>query len=241
MYRDSTGKYHCPGYLSVITRHMAKKVLDSLAPIVEIIKNCKVVIVLPILRYVHNKCCNDANHIENFGTENLKEEVMAGLDSLREILQVWGESFFSAFTHVDCVEAITNGGDPWDATTLSGGPVWGAGDPVHLVPHAYEAATNAVLEAAESLQDQEGEPASKRQRLESVVVTVKESPRAASTKMPPPAKPTWSTGEIERPAGGKGRGGQMRGGRGPRGRGYSFKPYRGAYRGRQGGHRGGRY
>jgi hypothetical protein len=162
---------------------------------------------------------------------------MASLDSLSEILQVWGESFFSAFTHVDCVEAITNGGDPWDATTLNGGPVWGAGDPVHLVLHAYEAATNAVLEAAESLQDQEGEPASKRQRLESVVVTVKESPRAASTKMPPPAKPTWSTGEIERPAGGKGQGGQMRGGRGPRGRG----PYRGAYRGRQGGHRGGRY
>jgi hypothetical protein len=59
MYRDSTGKYHCPGYLSVITRHMAKKVLDSLAPIVEIIKNCKVVIVLPILRYVHNNTAFD--------------------------------------------------------------------------------------------------------------------------------------------------------------------------------------
>jgi hypothetical protein len=112
---------------------------------------------------------------------------------------------------------------------------------VPLVPHAYEAATNAVLEAAESLQDQEGEPASKRQRLESVVVTVKESPRAASTKTPPPAKPTWSTGEIERPAGGRGRGGQTRGGKGHHGRGYFFKPYRGAYRGRQGGHRGGRY
>jgi hypothetical protein len=107
--------------------------------------------------------------------------------------------------------------------------------------YAYEAATNAVLEAVESLQDQEGEPAAKRQRLESVVVTVKESPRAANTKMPPPAKPTWSTGEIERPAGGGGRGGPTRGVKGPRGRGYFFKPYRGAYSGRRGGHRGGRY
>jgi hypothetical protein len=80
--------------LSVITRHMAKKVLDTLAPVVEVIKSCKIVIVLPILRYVHNKCCNDGNHIENFGSDSLKEEVMAGLDSLSEMLQVWENLFF---------------------------------------------------------------------------------------------------------------------------------------------------
>jgi hypothetical protein len=110
-----------------------------------------------------------------------------------------------------------------------------------MVPHAYEAEANAVLEAVESLQDQEGEPACKWQRLESVVVIVKESPRAANTRMPPPAKPTWSTGEIERPTGGRGRGVQMIGGRGPHGRGFFFKPHRGAYRGRQGGQKRGRF
>jgi hypothetical protein len=133
--------------------------------------------------------------------------------------------------------AATPGTPPFSAAAQFGG----AGDPVHMVPHAYEAAANAVLEAADSLQDQEGETACKRQRLESVVVTVKEPPRAANTRMLPPAKPTWSTGEIERPAGGRGRGVQMRGGRGPRGRGFFFKLQRGAYWGRQGGQKRGRF
>jgi hypothetical protein len=68
LYRDNNGKYHCTGSLSVITSHMVKKVLSSFTPVIDIFKQCRVIILSPVLRYVSSKCCDDQSHIDNFGT-----------------------------------------------------------------------------------------------------------------------------------------------------------------------------
>jgi hypothetical protein len=59
VYKDSNGRYHCPGSLSVITSHMIKKVLNTLGPVLDILKQSKIKIVSPIRRYVSSKCCDD--------------------------------------------------------------------------------------------------------------------------------------------------------------------------------------
>jgi hypothetical protein len=94
-------------------------------------------------------------------------------------------------------------------------------DPVHMVLAAYEAAAASILEAANGLDATEPEPAAKRQRVESIIVTVKGPPvKANQTKWASFAKPTWSTGEIERPTASIGqgsRGARPMGNRGHRG------------------------
>jgi hypothetical protein len=231
LYRDSAGKYHCPGNLSVVTSHMAKKVLDVITPVVEMVQHCKVILIQPILRYVLSKCCNDTNHIENFGAKTLKKEIQFGMETINELLHGWGEQFLNNFIVLDCIEAITNNGDAWEDDVLGGGPLWGPDDPVHMVPATYEALAASIIEIAAGVDDEyESEPAHKRQRVESVVVTVNGPPtRGGPPKRAAPIRPTWSSGEIVRPA--------VRGGanRGQRGQWGLRRPFRGSYRGCRGG------
>jgi hypothetical protein len=58
---------------------------------------------------------------------------------LNELLQGWGEVFFSNFILHDIID--------WDAQSFHGGPQWYTEDPVHMVPAAYEAAATSLLEA----------------------------------------------------------------------------------------------
>jgi hypothetical protein len=52
MFKDCSGKYHCPGSLSMITQHMSKKILAGLKQAVDKIGDCKVVAMVPVMRYI---------------------------------------------------------------------------------------------------------------------------------------------------------------------------------------------
>jgi hypothetical protein len=236
--RDSNGKYHCPGSLSVITSHMIKKALNSFSPVTDTLKQCKVLIQSPVLRYVNAKCCEDQSHIDNFGTRGLQRDLMNGLENILELIQGWGEHCLENFEIIDTMETLVPSAEYWAEAPFNGGPLWQPGDPVHLVARANDELATKVAEVLLDVSDEADlEPVAKRQQLESVVVTVKGPVAAApAPKAAPAARPDWSSGEIVRPASERGRGvnhrGQARPYSGGRSgyRGQARGPYRGQKR-----------
>jgi hypothetical protein len=103
----------------------------------------------------------------------------------------------------------------------------------HKGLRAYDELAAKVAEILVDVSDEADlEPTAKRQRLESVVVTVKEPVAPAPVqKAAPASRPGWSSGEIVRPASGANRRGRSRPYSGGRA-GYGG-PARGPYRGQK--------
>jgi hypothetical protein len=188
VYKDSNGRYHCPGSLSVITSHVIKKVLNTFGPVLDILKQRKIIIVSPVLRYVSSKCCEADSHVENFGTRGLQRDVNNGLENIMELLQGWGEHSFEHFELIDSMETLVPSAEYWMEAPFNGGPLWQPGDPVHLVSRAYDELAAKVAEILVDVSDEADlEPTAKRQRLESVVVTVKGPAAPAPVQKAAPA------------------------------------------------------
>jgi hypothetical protein len=233
--RDSNGKYHCPGSLSVITSHMIKKAMSSFNPVVETLK---LFIISPVLRYVSAKCCEDQSHIDNFGTRGLQRDLINGLENILELIQGWGEHYPEHFEIIDTNETLVPSAEYWAEAPFNGEPLWQPGNPVHLLARAYDELATKVAEVLLDVSDEADlEPMAKRQRLESVVVTVK-GPAAPALvpKAAPAVRPGWSSGEIVKPASERGHGinhrGRVRPYNGGRSgyRGQARGPYRGQKR-----------
>jgi hypothetical protein len=73
--RAEDGSYHVIGSLTVAPISCAKKVLSACTPIAEALKNMGVVLLSPVPRYMHTKCCEDPTHVENFDDPDLDEEI----------------------------------------------------------------------------------------------------------------------------------------------------------------------
>jgi hypothetical protein len=48
-----------------------------------VVRRTGTVLISPVPRYIYSKCCNDASHIENFEDTELDEEIVAGLEGIR--------------------------------------------------------------------------------------------------------------------------------------------------------------
>jgi hypothetical protein len=126
----------------------------------------KVVFITPLPRYVLSGCCKDTNHMSNRLTGELAAEFSGAEKSLLEAATI-GErtgrarlliilSFFGS------CESL-----PQDLTTVDGASIW-AGDRVHLTSNASRVTIRKLL-ADLAKGGEEGEPAVKRTRLESVI------------------------------------------------------------------------
>jgi hypothetical protein len=152
-------------------------------------------------------------------------------------LQGCGEHNFEHFELIDSMEKLVPSAEYWIEAPFNGGPLWQPGDPVHLVTRAYDALAAKVAEILVEVSDEADlEPTAKRQRLESVVVTVKGPAAPAPVqKAAPASRPGWSSGELIRPASERGRGANRRGRLRPfnGGRAGYGGPARGPYRGQK--------
>jgi hypothetical protein len=168
--------------------------------ILALVGEAKVVFVIPLPRYVLFASCKDDTHVSNrlsgelaaefSGAEKCLSEAAAtgertGTARLINILSFFGscESF------------------PQDLTTVDGASIW-AGDGIHLTSNASRVAARMLM-ADLSHGGQEGEPAAKRTRLESVVpipAPAKKKEAAKSNPTPPPPRPCppplWLSGQL---------------------------------------------
>jgi hypothetical protein len=193
----------------------------------------KLVILVPIPRYVTGKCCNAAQHITNISDPEYIAEMDSTIELVEDLLTAWGQSVtdWSDIFHYRTVMD-----DPDDATaslTVQGETIWTTEDPVHASLVLYKALAADILNLIGVSEDASADvgagagPPAKRARLESVVVQRKVS---VAPKVPTRSTASWSTGTLPptRGRGGRGGGGSGRG-RPFRGRGWGrARPY---YRG----------
>jgi hypothetical protein len=63
-------KYHIPGDLTCWSKSKIKKILDDLASILPKEVTPRLILIVPIPRYVTARCCDDQDHITNFEQES---------------------------------------------------------------------------------------------------------------------------------------------------------------------------
>jgi len=196
----------------------------------------RLVILVPMPRYVRNPCCGDSGHVTNQGEKEFYEEFLSAEKRLLDSTAA-GDRTREAKV-IDLCKLFGSVETPLqELTTPDGTSVW-AGDGVHLTSPAYRVAARLLAaELERAAMGEAGEPASKRQRLESVVPAPAPPPVKPAAMAPPPkpkpvAPPLWLSGQLpsaqkysnNRDSGygrgyGGGRGGGSQGWRGGRGRG----------------------
>jgi hypothetical protein len=77
--RAEDGSYRIVMSLIIAPPSLTKKVLSGCTGLLDVVWRTGTVLISPVPRYVYSKCCNDANHIENFEDTELDEEIVAGL------------------------------------------------------------------------------------------------------------------------------------------------------------------
>jgi hypothetical protein len=179
----------------------------------------KVMLTVPLPRYVTAACCDDTNHVSNRQDPDFFREISRSEKSLSDAAAA------GALTSEAKILNILEFFGPLESplqelATVDGTSIW-AGDGVHLTSNATRvAATRLMKNIAGGGETQE--PATKRARLESVIpVRASPSPAAkAAQPTPPPApKPVppllWLSGQLlANQRGTNNQRGQPRGGRG---------------------------
>jgi hypothetical protein len=90
------GRYHIHGDLVLASREAQKKLLDLLEPIWTATAGIKTLVVGPVVWYITNGCCDDANHMPNRRAANfetkLRQVVAAAKTALKEKLRSSGHN-----------------------------------------------------------------------------------------------------------------------------------------------------
>jgi hypothetical protein len=86
---------------------------------------CICVYVSPIPRYVTGKCCDSADHVENYDGDDFESEIISGIESQKRLLDFWASEHQLSYRIVDATELV----DPVDPilrnrVTRSGIPLW---------------------------------------------------------------------------------------------------------------------
>jgi hypothetical protein len=80
--------WHILGELSFRPKPYLKNVLGQLKKITDSWPDNKLILMVPIPRYVHQKCCNQRDHITNFGDPDF-QEVPAEIEKVSDLLTAW--------------------------------------------------------------------------------------------------------------------------------------------------------
>jgi hypothetical protein len=119
---------------------------------------------------------------------------MTDLEVVEDLITAWGQSH-SGPSHIINFRTVTDEPDAnLSNLKIGGASIWLESNPVHAAPGLYAALAHAIAATCVSLcNDDVLEPATKRQQLESVVVTL-EKPAASNAVVARP--PSLSMGQL---------------------------------------------
>jgi hypothetical protein len=186
--RAEDGRYHVVGSLTVAPSSFTKKVLATCQPLCEELRKSGCILISPVPRYVHGKCCDDAGHIDNFDDADRDEEIAFGLEGVKKLLHTWATDNNLMYEVIDPT-MLNDSCDLGIKTRVSnsGQQLWSADDPVHLTSEGYRDLADIILahiRAAEcedfsSLHEASSSGSSNKRRLPEPVIT---RPRGANPK-----------------------------------------------------------
>jgi hypothetical protein len=209
--------WHIPGELSVRPKPYVKNVLVQLKKISDSWPDNKIILMVPIPRYLHKKCCDQHDHITNFGDPDF-QEVPAEIEKVSDLLTAWLQAGQAPGLLVD-FRAATDIPDARLADlTVGGQSIWMQHDPVHPAPALYSRLAELIYASLDELDAVNVGGAPKQQRLESIVVK-----KSGNTGHKIVSRQSWSAGILPANSSKPGTAGRGRG----RGAGPSGWPRRG--------------
>jgi hypothetical protein len=186
--RAEDGRYHVVGSLTVAPSSFTKKILATCQPLCEELRKSGCVLISPVPRYVHGKCCDDAGHIDNFDDADRDEEIAFGLEGVKRLLHTWAADNNLVYEVIDPT-MLNDSCDLGIKTRVSnsGQQLWSPDDPVHLTSEGYRDLADIILahiraadcEDSSSLHEASSSGSSNRRRLPEPVIT---RPRGANPK-----------------------------------------------------------
>jgi hypothetical protein len=233
------GIWHIPGSLTVRSKPYIKQILQKLKSTLENLE-CKIILLVPIPRYISAPCCDNPEHISNRLEIEFAAEISGEMERVEEMLDAWAQSWAAPAMVLGFRAVADDPEAPLGDLTISAAPLWLEADPVHAAPEFYAALASAAESCWEEMCGEISPPASKRARLESFIVRPGDHGKSNSeakparpqgwssgklpekSKKPPQRGRRWFRGGWPRFPGGRGRGfvrGSLARGRGGRGRG----------------------
>jgi hypothetical protein len=140
-------KYHVVGSLEIATREEFKEVFNMCVPILRADGECQKIILMPIARYITNKCCNKMNHVTNFNRPDYAKNISKSLDDIKD----WSKALaftkrirnFKVICPMELLQLdLTDASDENQLTT-----VWDT-DPVPLNQLGYTMLAEGILNVA---------------------------------------------------------------------------------------------
>jgi len=189
-FRGEDGVYHIQGSLEIASLSLLKKNLMASLPVLEAAKAAKIVLCLPIPRYVTNSCCGDPTHIANLDEEEFQAVVAGAATAVRAVIEGelpkanWDYSIFDPMSAFEEADSLA------ETVSSAGLSVWGVEDGVHLTNTAYKDVHGCLNNHIGQLAPTDGPG---RRRLDSIVPTARPTPAAPIVQTP-----AWIKGE-ERP------------------------------------------
>jgi hypothetical protein len=202
---------------------MIKKALQSFNQIAELVKNSLCVLVAPTPRYISQRCCTNADHLENFKSESYEVDIQDAVDNHIQLLDVWATEHELKYVILDPIS--TDGlsvSTLRERTASNGAPLWSDNDRVHLSSSGYSDLAKAILTVSERMTAEDnmeetrsmsssGSNNAKQSRLDSVVTRPPTTTNAVHRQ---PKLANWLHGRGETTRGTRGGGGNRRWNRG---------------------------
>jgi hypothetical protein len=207
---DEDGRYHLLGDLQLAPPSAFKNCMKNMEKMLAFVGGAKVVFTIPLPRYVLSGCCKNAEHVSNRLSGELAAEFAGAEKCLLEAAAL-GER--TGLARIVNLLGFFGSGEslPQDLTTVDGTSIW-AGDGVHLTSNASRVAARKLMEDLAG-GGEEGEPSTKRARLESVVPSPAPAkkknaaagqPAVSPPRPVPPPPPLWLSGQLPPAQRGKG-------------------------------------
>jgi hypothetical protein len=194
------GKYHIPGQLAIHSKVFIKTALSKFKFLAEEYADNKIIVLMPIPRYVTGRCCSDPEHVSNFNDPTFEADLNSDMEMVEDLLTGWLQSCCNSGAIIHLRTSADNPEVPLNELTVNGSAMWPADDPVHCTEATYRALTMATVAPIEELtagnvgDSDEPELAPKRSRLESGVV-MRENAQGSKTAAAP-APQSWSSGVL---------------------------------------------
>jgi hypothetical protein len=160
-FQDAASHYHLEGAAELAPGRSLRVIAGMVKELVEVSGAAKVIMLLPLPRYVKEGCCNNVAHISNIGSASYFETLNSAAHVVKNIVEeVLGDGGKQPL----CLSPLSAFGESLLDIILSDGrSIWLTGEPVHLTPAAYGDIAAMVMEAWNSSDQHQ------RRRVDSIV------------------------------------------------------------------------
>jgi hypothetical protein len=136
--------YHIVGSLIAAPTSLVRKQLDACVGLAAVAEQATVILTGLTPRYVSGPCCDNPTHLNNFGKDDLEEDILEALEMPRKILLSWAGSHGLRSCYISASTLIT----PMETCKSSHGWSLLATDRFHLSPLGYRDLAAAIMKVA---------------------------------------------------------------------------------------------